>query len=411
MNRLVTDSTARIDPADLPPARRSPGGPARVLFLHTTAVGFATTTANLEHYAGARPDLDAVHVRVVAPRWYRWVCRQSPVPIGELDFRYLRHMLASRRLIGSLVGPGRALPLERFDVVHILTQQRAAAVPRLTHPARNPTGTRFAVNLDATLPGWESMRGLPRLAPRLDHVMERRILQSADLVACASEWAATSAEHDSRVDPRRIVIHRPCARVTPSLCARERPAGVLPALLFIGGDWKDKGGARLLAWHQARWSSRATLHVVSASAPRDDRARNVVWHGRVEHARLVNEIIPACDLLVVPTRWDTFLIAAQEAQAAGLPVVTTRTGAVPEVVRDAETGLLCGRDRDDEYIAAVERLLDDAQLRARMGQAAARHAVENLNADVWHNHLLDQLVALADGRPLTRTPAGRGASS
>lgn len=404
MNRLVCTSTDAIDPSRLPPPRRERGGPARVLFLHTTAVGFATTTASLEHYTGPRADIDAVHVRVVNPAWSRWFCAQLPFGTGGLDLRYLRHMLAARRHLRSLVGPGRPLPLDRFDVVHIMTQQRGAAVLDLKRPDVNTTGTKFAINLDATLVGRESMRGEARRGWAPDHAMEARTLQAADLVACASEWCAGSVERDCAAPRDRIVIHKPCARV-PEIPRREtRTAGPIN-LLFIGGVWADKGGPLLLAWHQSRWADRATLHVVSGSAPRDDSARNVVWHGRVPHDRLLRELLPAADVLVVPTRWDTFLIAAQEAQAAGVPVVTTRTGAVPEVVRDGLTGFLCDAHDDAAYIRAVETLMNDPERRELMSITAREHAARDLSADVWHTHLLDQLVALADARPPTRRPA------
>ncbi len=77
---------------------------------------------------------------------------------------------------------------------------------------------------------------------------------------------------------------------------------------------------------------------------------------------------------------------------------------------DGETGILCDEASDEQFIAAVERLMGDPGLRERMGPAARERARTRLNADVWHNHLLDQLCALADGRPVSRLPASeRGA--
>jgi glycosyltransferase involved in cell wall biosynthesis len=403
MNRLVASSTDAIDERSLPPPTRALGAPARVLFLHGLEVGFATTTENLIHYAAARPDIDAVHIRLVMPRWLKLACTQSPFPIGELDYRYLRHMIFWRMGLRTLIGPGTPLPLDRFDVVHIATQQKAGIIRDFASPSRNPTGTRFAINIDATLRGWESMRGLKRLAPPIDWSLERKILRAADMVACATEWAAGSCEREYGVDRSRIVIHKPCARTEP-VAKPAREPGSLPRIIFIGGNWIDKGGPRLLAWHQQRWADRAELHIVSGSAPANAAARNVVWHGRVPHDALVRDLIPSMDVFVVPTKWDTFMIAAQEAQAAGLPVVTTRTGGVPECVLDGQTGYLCDHADDNAYITAVERLLNDASLRARMGDLARRHAAVHLNADIWHNHLLSQLTALAGENGVERTP-------
>lgn len=407
MNRLLCNSSDAISEQSLPPRTRERGGPARVLFLHGMEVGFSTTTANLEHFAAMRSDIDAVHMRLAMPGWLRLACRQSPVPVGELDYRYLRHMLFWRMHLRGLLGPGTKLPLERFDVVHIMTQQRALIVRDFRTRAANPTGTKFAINLDATLRNWESMRALRRLAPTIDWSMEGRILRSADLLACATEWVGQSCEKEYGAARERVVIHKPCARIDAQSRTKSRfgEPGCPIRMIFIGGNWMDKGGPRLLNWHQQRWADKVELHIVSGSAPAGATARNVVRHGKVPHARLMDELLPSMDLFVVPTRWDTFMIAAQEAQGAGVPVVTTRTGGVGECVADNVSGYLCDRDNDNQYITAIERLMADASLRERMGQAGRDHVANHLSATVWHNHLLDQLVALADGRTTARLPS------
>lgn len=418
MNRLVctSDDGAAVVRERLPPAPRVPGGPARVLFVNVGVLGFATTSGNLVHYAGLRDDLDAVHFTPRMPRWLRAACAEPPVEIGGWDFQQSRMMLAwGAYMRRFFFGPGAWFPPDRFDVVHVLTQQRAWVVRGLSRMrARGAPAPRTVVNLDATCRGWDSIRTYRRNAPPIDDAIERAILQSADAVACASEWCARGVETVARVPRERVIIHMPCARGlaggAPAHAPAPRGPSVLPRIIFVGGDWPNKGGADLLRWHQQRWADRAELHVVSGAAPADRACRNVVWHGAVDHARLVGELLPSMDLFVVPTRWETFLIAAQEAQAAGLPVVTTRTGAVPEVVLDGETGFLCpaphGAPGDGEraFVAAIERLLDDPALRSRMGAAAQAHAQRDLSADVWHNHLLDQLVNLADDRPLRRRP-------
>ena len=214
---------------------------------------------------------------------------------------------------------------------------------------------------------------------------------------------------DYGVPRERVFLHMPCARRLPGVLPRDSDAHVKRSdkklrLVFVGNDWFRKGGHRLLAWHQSRWSDRAELHVCSGKAPQDHSAKNVIWHGPTPHDKLIREILPSCDLFVMPTREDTFLIAAQEAQVMGVPAVTSRLAGIPEVVLHEKTGLLCQRDDDAGFIAAVERLMNDPALLARFSAAAAKHGENTLNADLWHNHLLDQLVALADSRPVRFKP-------
>jgi phosphatidyl-myo-inositol dimannoside synthase len=74
-------------------------------------------------------------------------------------------------------------------------------------------------------------------------------------------------------------------------------------------------------------------------------------------------------------RVEGFGISIAEASACGIPVVAGRSGGIPEAVRDGETGFLVDAERPDAVTEAVRRLLDDGELRARLG-AAGRRAVE-----------------------------------
>jgi glycosyltransferase involved in cell wall biosynthesis len=232
------------------------------------------------------------------------------------------------------------------------------------------------------------------------------------MLACWSRWAADSAVMEMGVSPERVVLHKPCIDrpVQPPSAPTPSPERDDPArrvrIAFVGNDFERKGGDRLLRWHQARWRSRAEIHVCSAKVQPDRSLEGVVWHGATPHAKLTTEILPSCDLFVMPTWEDTFLIAAQEALVAGLPVVTSRLAGIPEVVRDERTGFLCAPADESGFISAIERLLDDASLRANMSRAAREHAERNLSGHIWHNHLLDQLVALAEGRPTRYAPEG-----
>ena len=78
------------------------------------------------------------------------------------------------------------------------------------------------------------------------------------------------------------------------------------------------------------------------------------------------EMLPGFDLFVQPSLYESQGIAILEAMAAGCPVVATRVGGVPDVVRDGETGLLV-RAADPEALAtAILRLADSPELASRL---------------------------------------------
>lgn len=103
----------------------------------------------------------------------------------------------------------------------------------------------------------------------------------------------------------------------------------------------------------------------------------VTLTGEVPHEAL-GELYLAADLFVLPTHRETYCLAVAEALAHGLPVISSRTGAIPQLV-GAEAGLLIEPGDRDALQAALERALSDGALRASM-RAAARAAGARLTS-------------------------------
>jgi glycosyltransferase involved in cell wall biosynthesis len=91
------------------------------------------------------------------------------------------------------------------------------------------------------------------------------------------------------------------------------------------------------------------------------------WRAQME------TVYAASDVVVLTSDNEGMPVSLIEAQAAGVPCVTTRVGSAPEVVADGETGFVTGPN-PSELAQAVERLLEDECLRSSMGRAAARRA-------------------------------------
>jgi glycosyltransferase involved in cell wall biosynthesis len=107
----------------------------------------------------------------------------------------------------------------------------------------------------------------------------------------------------------------------------------------------------------------------------------------------------AFDALVLPSANEGTPVSAIEALAAGRPVVATRVGGVPDVVRDGEDGFLVEAGATDELAERLERLARDPELRERMGEAGRqrvlpRYAVDRLVDDV--DRLYRSLLRSAD---------------
>jgi len=89
----------------------------------------------------------------------------------------------------------------------------------------------------------------------------------------------------------------------------------------------------------------------------------------------------AADVFLHSALEETWGLVITEAMACGRPVVATGVGGIPDQVVDGETGFLVPPQSPERFADAIERLLDDAALRARMGDAAARRAHDNFTVD------------------------------
>ena len=82
----------------------------------------------------------------------------------------------------------------------------------------------------------------------------------------------------------------------------------------------------------------------------------------------------AADVVLIPSRTESFGLVALEAASCGTPVVASDVGGLRTTVRDGVTGVLVAPDGPDGYARGLERLLFDDALRQAMGAAGVRYA-------------------------------------
>ena len=98
-----------------------------------------------------------------------------------------------------------------------------------------------------------------------------------------------------------------------------------------------------------------------------------------ELARLYGE----AEVAIVPSLYEGFSLPAIEAMSCGVPVVATTGGALPEVVGvSGETGLLVEPNNPDALVGAIASLLDDGELRARLGAAGRERVIQRFTWQV-----------------------------
>jgi glycosyltransferase involved in cell wall biosynthesis len=105
----------------------------------------------------------------------------------------------------------------------------------------------------------------------------------------------------------------------------------------------------------------------------------VTWTGTVAKP-VESGLYAAADVVCQVSRWEeAFGYVIAEALASGRPVIGTRVGAIPELVRDGQTGFLVERRNPSQIAARILELLGDPGLRRRMGEAGRRLALEEFD--------------------------------
>ncbi|MEU5791871.1 glycosyltransferase family 4 protein [Micromonospora purpureochromogenes] len=297
----------------------------------------------------------------------------------------------------------RTLAAETVRVVHA-HGLRAGLVATLARPAAPVVVTWH----NAVLAG--GVRGqLSRLAERVVARSARVALgASADLVERAAALGATDARLAPVAAPTLPAPRRRRAAVRAEF-------GVVPGqpLVLSVGRLHPQKRYDVLVDAAARWRTRTPppAVVIAGSGPaylqlaaRISAARAPVT--LLGHRTDVADLLAGCDLAVVTSDWEARQLFAQEALRAGVPLVATAVGGLPELVGDA--AVLVPAGDVDAVDAAVRALLDDESLRADLARRGAARAATWPTEEDTVAALLDLYAELG---PDAAGPAAPGADT
>ncbi len=116
----------------------------------------------------------------------------------------------------------------------------------------------------------------------------------------------------------------------------------------------------------------------------------------------IEEILSVADVFLIPSGSETFGLAALEAMACGVPVVSSDIGGLPELNVDGETGFLCPLADIDCLADATRRILRDDALHEQMSVAARRRAVDEFDIErivPQYEAFYQQMIETALARP------------
>ncbi len=338
--------------------------------------------------------------------------RRVPIarlPAPPLAYPVLRRLMVE---IGRTLPAPQAVPILRRLA---LVTPRLPALPALLYedPLLHNVDLVHSTNITLDfmlLPvhTWAAQRGIPIVSTPFVHLGEAgnpQIVQyysmphQLDLLRrSAAVIAQTTLEHrflQARgIPPQRL--HTIGVGVTPADlhggdAARFRQAHGLdnntPVVLSLGAAAYDKGTVHTLAAMQRLWQAGSNavwvqigptlehFEQVYAALPASDHTRTRMLGFVPDAVRL--DALAAADVLVLPSRTDSFGIVFLEAWCYEKPVIGAWAGGIPAVVRHGENGLLVPFGDVPALTRAIERLLRDQTLAQAFGRVGQQHVLQH----------------------------------
>lgn len=320
--------------------------------------------------------------------------RDADVPVTDLGARNLRDVRAFRRLLALIRE-------ERIALIHAHLTYSAiwsAIASRLTGV---PAIASLHVSPEATRALHDSARH--RIATDLRDRVLRAILnrwsRAVVMVSAAlrDDYLARGLEASKvRVVHNGIELDRFRRPRTEARARLEREFAIPPGAPIVAtvAVLRPKKGIEVLL-EAARDVRRAYFVIIGDGPKREEWTALANAHGVADRVRWagfrtdVDALLAGCDLFVHPSLDDAFPTVLLEAMAAGLPIVASRVGGIPEIVSEGITGELVPPGDPAALASAIGAVLGNDDTMRLMREAARVHA-SRFSTSAW----IDRLAAV-----------------
>lgn len=354
-------------------------------FIMEQALGHVTHTKNLQANVPLDPEVRA-HWGLI-PFEATGLAGRIPVYKSNWTVR------AGIRARGAVAKIARKTPLDALffhtQVPAILATNWVRQIPSI-------------VSLDATPMQYDRLgafyqheRG-PAWLERLKWRLNRDCYHAARHIVAWGEWTKQGLIADYGVPADKITVIPPGVNVADWRRPAPRQRHDHPIkILFVGGNLERKGGLLLLEAFRALRPLGVELHLVTKDKV-DPEPGLFVYNNMQPNSQPLKELYHSCDVFALPTFGDCLPMVLSEAGAAEMAVISTDVAAIPEIVRNDETGLTVPAGDAAALTRALRHLAMSPDLRMRLSERALAHVAQSYDAQKNAGRLLDLLKGEAD---------------
>jgi len=242
-----------------------------------------------------------------------------------------------------------------------------------------------------TAHGWAFTEGKKLWERKLLSMIERLAAKVTARVICVSRYDREQALRWKVAKPEQLVVIYNGIKPGPFLEASGTSLRLKlglnnpPVLTFVGRLVPQKDPLTLLK--AIKILPKGTLLMVGDGELRPHVEKYVCKHNLNKRVLILGQrkdvprILAASDIFILSSRWEGLPYTIIEAMIVGLPIVATRVGGVSELVEDGVTGFLVPPKDPKALAEAIQKLLDDPELRKEMGQAGREKALREFTLD------------------------------
>jgi glycosyltransferase involved in cell wall biosynthesis len=233
-------------------------------------------------------------------------------------------------------------------------------------------------------------------------LMEKRALKKSKLVVLTSQWAAKSAINDYRVAAEKIKVIQMGANIDtpPDLeVIFKKEENKTLTLLFLSVDWERKGG--FIAFDTLKELCKEGINVkliVCGCIPPPEFSHSNMEviplldkNIKEDYSRLI-EILSTIHFLLLPTRADCSPLVNCEANAYGVPAITTNVGGITDTVKDGINGFCLPLEAGGkDYASLISKIFFDKEGYHKLIESSRARFEDELNWDKFAEHFQEVL--------------------
>lgn len=258
--------------------------------------------------------------------------------------------------------------------------------------------------VNSMLDYYDSFSNLSRQSIRESNLVEMKAFNKSKVSIFASNWAAEYAITSFNLDPEKVAIVKMGANIDNAplkINLEKKIKDKICNLLFLGVDWKRKGGEIVFKTFEILLKNDfETKLVVCGCIPPVSHPLMTVYpflNKNLENDYMIfKQLLDDAHFLFLPTRAECAGIVFSEAAAYGIPSITTNTGGVSSYIQNNVNGYLLPLNASpDEYAEKITNTFNNKELYAQLSMQSRNVFIEELNWTVWAKKIKEIVIKSA----------------